>query len=75
MESTTRTYSAAEVSTHVATLKALLADVGPAVSASLTQLVLLKPHATREEALRFISEQLVKVSRTWWWTCDMPYQP
>lgn len=53
-----RKYTRQEVEAHVGALKSLLADVGPDISAALTQLVLTSPHATKDEALAFLAQHL-----------------
>jgi hypothetical protein len=51
-------FTRAQVEEHVSSLKNLLAEIGPDISAALTKLVLSKPGATKDEALVFLATHL-----------------
>lgn len=49
---------------HLLNLRSMLAEVGPDVSAALTQLALARPEgASKQEALAFLVQHLSKVGR------------
>ncbi|GAB4822314.1 hypothetical protein N2152v2_009360 [Parachlorella kessleri] len=60
--STPKKFTRAEVETHVESLNHLLKDVGPEISKALTQLVLNKPAASKQEALEFLATHLAASS-------------
>eukprot|EP00887_Chlorella_sp_A99_P003157 scaffold9.g3157.t1 len=53
-------FTRTEVEGHISNLRALLADIGPSISKSLTALVLRNPKTTRGDALRYVAAQLLK---------------
>ena len=55
-------FTRAEVEQHVESLNHLLKDVGPEISKALTQLVLNKPAASKQEALEFLATHLAASS-------------
>ncbi len=60
--STPKKFTRAEVESHVESLNHLLKDVGPEISKALTQLVLNKPAASKQEALEFLATHLAASS-------------
>ena len=55
-------FSRAEAQAHLSTLQRLLDDIGPAISKSLTHLVVNAPGATKTDALAFLAAELLVVS-------------